>query len=131
MKMKLSFKLCQKSLFWKYAMKPSNHDCILLYFYKQLFFSTQPQCSLTFSWIELQILLNCCLVHKTIIMLRHFLYLLCLCPCLDLSLFRSYLRDPFFIFVSIFIMINRIISWIQTYMFFCLFLRICPIIFGW
>ena len=38
-----------------------------------------------------------------------------------------------FIFIFIFIMINRIISWIQTHshLFFCLFFRICLIIFRW
>ena len=37
--------------------------------------------------------------------LRHFLYLSYLCPCLDLGLLVSYLCDLFFIFI----MINRII----------------------
>ena len=36
----------------------------------------------------------------------------------------------FFIFIFIFIMINRIIFWGQTHLFFCLFFRVCPIIFG-
>ena len=39
------------------------------------FFSTQPQCSLTFSWIEFQMLLRCCLIRIAIIVLRHILYL--------------------------------------------------------
>ena len=52
-------------------------------------------------------------------------------PYLDLGVFISYLCDLFFIFILIFIMINRIISWIQTHLFFCLFSRICPIIFPW
>ena len=52
-------------------------------------------------------LLRCCLIHISIIILRHFLYLLYLCPCLDLGLFMSYLCDLFFIFIFIFIMINR------------------------
>ena len=30
------------------------------FFYKQRFFSTQPQYCFTFSWIELQIMLKCC-----------------------------------------------------------------------
>ena len=94
------------------------------------FFSTQPQCSLTFSWIELQMLLCYCLIQKSIIILRHFLYLLYLCPYLGLGRFMSYLWDLFFIFISIFSMINRIISWKQTHLFFCLFFRICSIIFG-
>ena len=92
-------------------------------FYKQRFLSTQPQCCLTFSWIELQILLRCCLIHIIIIILRHLLYWLCLCPSLDLALFMSYLCDLFFFFVFIFIMMNCIISWIQTHLLFCLFLE--------
>ena len=34
----------------------------------------------------------------------------------------------YFCFVLIFIMINCIISWIQTCLFFCIFLRICPVL---
>ena len=70
-------------------------------------FSTQPQC---FSWIELQMLLECFLIHKTIIILRHDLYLVHMCPCLDLGLFMSYLCDPFFTLIFVFVMNNRIIS---------------------
>ena len=79
-----------------------------LIFYEQRFFATQPQCCLTFSWIGLQMLLRCCLIHISVIILRHFLYLLYLCPCLDLGLFLSYICDLFFIFIFIFIMINCI-----------------------
>ena len=100
-----------------------------VFFYKQRFFSTQPQCCLTFSWIELQNWLKCCLIHINIIILRHF-YLLYLCPCLDLGLWMLYLCDLFFIFPFIFIMSNRIISWIQTHLFFYLFFGICPMVFG-
>ena len=60
------------------------------FFYKQRFFTIQPQCCLTFSWIEAQMLLRCCLIHKSIIILWHFLYLLYLCPFLDLGLFILY-----------------------------------------
>ena len=56
------------------------------FFNKQRLFSTQPQCCLTFSWIELQMLLRCCLIHVNVIILRHFLFSLYLHPCLDLSL---------------------------------------------
>ena len=42
-----------------------------------------------------------------------------------------YLCDMFFIFISIFIMINRIISWKQTHLFICLFFKTCSIIFTW
>ena len=98
-----------------------------LFLFKQRIFSTQPQRCLNFSWIELQMLLRCWLIHTSIIILRHFLYLLYLCLCLNLGLFLSYLCV--FIFIFIFIIINRIISWIQTRLFFCLFSKICPIIF--
>ena len=42
---------------------------LILYasFYKQRFFSTHPLWCLAFSWIELQMLLRCCLIHITII----------------------------------------------------------------
>ena len=86
------------------------------FFYKQRFFSTQPPCCLNFSWIEPQMLLRCCLVHISIIIMIHFLYFLYFYPCVDLDLFMSYLCDPFLPFFSIFIMINRIISWIQTHL---------------
>ena len=76
-------------------------------------------------------LLWCCLIHISIIIVRQVICLLYLCPCLDLGLFMSYLCDIFFISIFIFIMINRIISLIQTHLFFCSFFRMCPIIFGW
>ena len=94
-------------------------------FYKQRFFSTQPQWCLFFSWIELQILLRCCLIHISIIIVRHFSHVLYLCSCLDLGLFISYLC---FIFTFVFIMINRIISLIQKNWSFCLFFTRCTII---
>ena len=104
---------------------------ITRFFHKQRFFSFQPQCCLTSSWIELQLLLRCCLIYIRIITVRHFLYLLYLRPCVDLCLFMSYLCDPIFIFIFIFIMIHRIISWIRTHLFFFfLFSRIYPFIFG-
>ena len=86
-----------------------------------------PQCCLIFSWIELEMLLRCCIIHISII-LRRFLYLLYLRKCQDLGLFVSYLFS-FFIFIFIFIMINRIISWIQIHLFLGLYFRICPVIF--
>ena len=82
-----------------------------------------------FSWIKLQMLLRCCLIHVTFIIVRHFLYLLYFCSCLDLGLFMSHLCHLFFIFI--FIMIDHIISRMQTHLCFCLFSRICPVIFGW
>ena len=42
------------------------------------------------------------------------------------DLFMSYLRDLFFIFI--FIIINRIILWIQPHVFISWFFRICHII---
>ena len=68
------------------------------FFFKQRLFSSQPQCYLNFSWIELQMLLRCCLIHITIIILRLISYLVYLCPCLDLGLLMSYLCDLFFHF---------------------------------
>ena len=44
-----------------------QHSSITRFFYKQNFFSTQPRCRLTISWIELQMLLGYCLIHITII----------------------------------------------------------------
>ena len=38
--------------------------CIHAFSYKQCYFSHQPQCCLTFSWIELQMLLMSRLLHK-------------------------------------------------------------------
>ena len=40
-------------------------------------------------------LLRCCLIHITIIILKHILYLVYFCPCLVLGLFMSYLSNPF------------------------------------
>ena len=67
------------------------------------FFSTQPKCCLTFSWIELQMLLKCCLIHVNIVILSHFLLLLCLSPYLELGLFMSNLCNLCGIFIFIFI----------------------------
>ena len=36
--------------------------------YKQCFFPTHPQCCLAFSWIEVVILVRCCVLHIVIIM---------------------------------------------------------------
>ena len=79
------------------------------FFINNAFFSTQPQCYLTFSRIELQMLFRCCLIDVTIIILRRLLYLLYFCPCLELGLFMSH-YDLVFIFTSTFIMINCLIS---------------------
>ena len=58
-----------------------------LFFKRKPFFSTQPQYCLTFAWTEFQILLSCCLIHISMIILRHFLYSLYLRLSLDLGLF--------------------------------------------
>ena len=86
------------------------------FLYKQIFFSTKPQCCLTFSWIELQMWLNTCNHH-------HILYLVYLCPCHGLCPFLSDLCDLFFIFSLIFIVINHISSFKCTYLFFLYFLE--------
>ena len=118
----ISFLLSEKVYIWiKYTL-----------FYKQRFFSTQPQCCLRFSEIELQMLLRWCLIHIAIITLRQILYIVCLCPCLGLGLVMSYLCDLFFISCDlIFIVIYHITSLKQTYLFFLYIFRISPIIFGW
>ena len=68
-------------------------------------------------------MLRCCLIQIAIIKFRHILYLVYLCPCLDLSLFISRLCDPFFIFSLIFIAINQRNSFKQAYLFFAYFLE--------
>ena len=101
-------------------------------FLKTTHFSTQPQCCLMFSWIELQMLLWCCLIHITIIILRYTLCLVYLCPCLHQGLFMY----DYAIYSSL---INYITSLKQTqllfvnfsYYFFLLFSYISPTIFEW
>ena len=71
------------------------------------------QLRLIFSLAELHMLLRCCLIH----LLIHVVYLVYLCPYLDLYLFMSYLYDLFFIFIVIIfsvIIITHIISLQQT-----------------
>ena len=63
------------------------------FFYKQSVLITQPQRCLTFSWIGLQVFLRCYLIDVSILILRHFLYLLYLRPCLDLQSYIGYLRQ--------------------------------------
>ena len=60
----------------------------------------------------------CCLMHVTIIILKHILNLGYLGPCLALGLFMSYFCDLFFIFSLIFITINNITSWKEINLFF-------------
>ena len=75
------------------------------FFKSKIFFNSTV--FLTFSWIELQMLLRCCLIHLSITILRDFLYLLYLYLFVELSLYMSYLWALFFILIFIFIMINR------------------------
>ena len=77
-----------------------------LFFIRNAFFNS-ASVLLNFPWIDLQMLLRCCLIHLSIIILWQFLYLLYLYISLDLRLFMSYLCALFFIFIFIFIMINR------------------------
>ena len=64
-------------------------------------------------------LLRCCLIHITIMILRHILYLVYLCPCRGLGLFMLRLCDlcDIFIFSFIFIVTDRITSLKQTHLF--------------
>ena len=60
------------------------------FFISNAFFSTQSQCCLSFWWIEPQMLLRFCLIHQSIIILRHFFYLLYLCPCRIYMIYFSF-----------------------------------------
>ena len=66
---------------------------------------------------------KCCSIHITIIILRHILYLVSLCPFLGLGLFMSNLCDVLFIFSLIFILANHIASFKQTHLIFVHFLE--------
>ena len=105
---------------------------ITRFFYNQSFFSTQTQWSLTFSWICLQILFRCCLIHIAITILRH--YTFCIFSIfVSMSKPRSmlYLYDLFFIFNLFFIVIDHLTSFKQTHcsLVFCTFFRISHLIF--
>ena len=97
-----------------------NSDMIYTFFYKQRYFSTQPQCCLPFSRIEPQMLLKCCLNvlwHKDVVLPRHTVF----------SIFVSCLRQVylcliyiiyFSIIIFLFILINHINSLKETILFF-------------
>ena len=85
-------------------------------FLQATFFSTEPQCCLTFSWFELQMLLWCYLIHINIV-------IVCLCPFLGLGLFISFLYDVFFNFRLVFIVINHVTKFKQRYLFFVHFVE--------
>ena len=59
-------------------------------------------------------LLKCSLIHIKIIILKHILYSVYLCPCLGLDQFMLYICDLFFIFSLISRVINHIMSLKQT-----------------
>ena len=99
--------VCQKKFPLFVLIQTNLIEC---FFYKQRIFSTQPQCCLTFPWIQLQMWLRCCLLHISIIKLIQILYLVYFCRCYDVTLFMLYLGDPFLIFSPIFIITNRPIS---------------------
>ena len=113
--------LCPQPLFCYCVSAITSHPKFC--WNEQRVFPTQPQCCLNFSWIELHMLLRCCLIYITIIIQRHILYLVYLCPFLGLGLFMLYLYDLFFIFSLIFIAINHKTSFKQMYLFF--------VILGW
>ena len=91
------------------------------FLYKQCFFSTQPRCCLIFSWIESQMFLRCCLIYISIIIPRHFLYLLYLYPCLDVGLIYV---------LSIWSFFHFHLNFTDNFSF-CLFFRIYTFILGW
>ena len=72
--------LCEGYYFFDYMLsflclfrKMKIYYLILhVFFYKQRFFSTHPQCCLAFSWTELQMFLRFCLIH--IIIIIHFIF---------------------------------------------------------
>ena len=85
------------------------------FFYKQRFLSIQPHWCLTLPYIEIYMLLGCCLIHIGIIILKNCYCSVHLCSWLDLGLFVPYLCDLFFISIFICIMINLVISWINIH----------------
>ena len=133
-------------IFDKLVMRARNLDCsdqilkrnmskntwfylvsIHAFFYKQRFFSAQPQCCLTFSWIELQMLLRCCLIHIAIIKLWHILYL----AYVSMTRVRSIYVVSIFHFQSHFHH-NQSYNYIKTdTLVFTHFLEILLIIFWW
>ena len=88
-----------------------------------MLFLTHPQCCLTFSWLELQMLLQGCLIHMTFILLKRIIYVVYSCPYLGLGLFMPHLFDLLFISSLIFTVINHITSFKQMYLFLIHFLE--------
>ena len=88
------YKIFQNSFFYRtgggcFWLCVQLLQAFLLFFYKQPFFSIQLQSCLTFSWIELQILLWCCYKHKAS-SYWHSFYIKYICA---LGLVVSYLCD--------------------------------------
>ena len=65
----------------------------------------------------------CCLIYIAIIILRHIVHLVYLCPCLGLWLVILHLRDLHFIFSLIFVVISHATSLKQTHLLFVYFLE--------
>ena len=93
------------------------------------FFVSISQSSLRHIWFS-----NCHIIPQRaapqknrIITLRH-LYLLYLCPCLDLGLFLLHVSDLYLVSIFVFTTNTFIIWWMQTWMFVCLFSRVRPIV---
>ena len=74
------------------------------FFYKQCFSSIEPQCCLTFSWIELQMLPMCCLLHiyKHHYTERHISYSVYFGPRVGLGLFICCILVIYFSFSASF-----------------------------
>ena len=76
-------------------------------FFTSNVFSAPPQCCLTLSWNEFQMLLRCYLIHiKSPCWKTFYIYYICTNQCLDLGLFMLYLFDLYLIFIFILIMVN-------------------------
>ena len=104
------------TLFWlQHFFNDEANEVRIFLCVTRFFFTSNAffQLRLIFSLAELHMLLRCCLIH----LLIHVVYLVYLCPYLDLYLFMSYLYDLFFIFIVIIfsvIIITHIISLQQT-----------------
>ena len=95
-------------------------------FWSTRFFISNAFFQLSLSVAYLQVLLlgvAYYILHIAVIILRHILYLVYLCPCLGLGQFMSCLCDLFFIFSLIFVIIDLITSFKQMYLFFAHFLE--------
>ena len=77
-----------------------NVTCVVLV--TTHFFISNAFFYLTFSLTELQMLLRCRLINISIIIVRHFLYLLYLCPCIGQFINLSRIYVIYFSFLSSF-----------------------------